>query len=57
MARGSPAADAGGMNSTPPRNRLRTAAAPAVSMRTVNILLAFAAALCILAGIAGSLAR
>jgi hypothetical protein len=57
MARGAPEADAGGMHSTPPRNRLRIAVAPTITMRTVNVLLAFAAALCILAGIAGTIAR
>ena len=49
--------DEGGMHSTPPRNRLRIAAAPTVSMRTVNVLLVLAAALCILAGVAGTIAR
>ena len=57
MAGGVPAADAGGMHSTPPRNRLRTAVAPTVSMHTVNVLLAVAAALCVVAGVAGTLAR
>ena len=50
-------ADAGGMQSSPPRNRLRTAMAPTISMRTVNILLVLAAALCVLAGVAGTIAR
>ena len=45
------------MHSTPPRNRLRIAVAPSVSMRTVNVLLVLAAALCVLAGVAGTLAR
>jgi hypothetical protein len=45
------------MHSTPPRNRLRTAVAPTVSMHTVNVLLAVAAALCVVAGVAGTLAR
>jgi hypothetical protein len=31
--------------------------APSVSMRTVNVLLVLAAALCVLAGVAGTLAR
>jgi hypothetical protein len=57
MANGAPVADAGGMHSTPPRNRLRIAVAPTVSMRTVNVLLVLAAALCVLAGVAGTLAR
>ena len=57
MASAAPGADAGGMHSTPPRNRLRTAVAPTISMRTVNILLVLAAALCVLAGAAGTLAR
>jgi hypothetical protein len=57
MVRPALAADVRGMRSTSPRNRLRTAAAPAVSMRTVNILLVVAAALCVVAGVAGTLAR
>jgi hypothetical protein len=56
MARGAPVADAGGMHSSPPRNRFRTVA-PTISMRTVNVLLVFAAGLCVLAGVAGTLAR
>ncbi len=31
--------------------------APTISMRTVNVLLVFAAGLCVLAGVAGTLAR
>ena len=57
MARGAPVADAGGMHSSPPRTRLRIAVAPTISMRTVNVLLVLAGALCILAGVAGTLAR
>lgn len=57
MLRAAPASDAGGMNTIPPRNRLRTAMAPAASMHTVNVLLAVAAALCVLAVAAGTLAR
>jgi hypothetical protein len=45
------------MHSTPPRNRLRTAMAPASAMHTVNVLLAVAAALCVLAVAAGTVAR
>lgn len=45
------------MHSTPPRNRLRTAMAPAASMHTVDVLLVVAAALCVLAAVAGTLAR
>jgi hypothetical protein len=57
MLRAPLASDAGGMNTTPPRNRLRIAMAPAASMHTVNVLLAVAAALCVLAVAAGTLAR
>ncbi len=51
------AADHGRMHTPSPRNRLRTAVIPTGSMRAVNVLLAVAAALCILAAAAASIAR
>jgi hypothetical protein len=57
MASDEPATDAGGMHHSSPRNRIRAAMIPAGSMQTVNILLAVAAALCIVAGVAGTIAR
>jgi hypothetical protein len=45
------------MQTPSPRNRIRTAALPVGSMRAVNALLAVAAALCILAAAAASIAR
>jgi len=45
------------MHTPSPRRRIRTAVIHAESMRALNTLLAVAAALCILAGVAASLAR
>lgn len=51
------AADPGKMHTPSPRNRIRAATIPTGSMRAVNALLAVAAALCILAAAAASIAR
>jgi hypothetical protein len=51
------AADHGRMHTPSPRNRIRAATIPMGSMRAVNALLAVAAALCILAAAAASIAR
>jgi hypothetical protein len=45
------------MHTPSPRNRIRAAVLPVGSMRAVNALLAVAAALCILAAAAASIAR
>jgi hypothetical protein len=45
------------MHTPSPRHRIRTAVIQAESMRALNTLLAVAAALCVLAGAAASLAR
>jgi hypothetical protein len=44
-------------NMPSPRSRIRTAVVQTESMRAVNTLLAVAAALCILAGLAAGFAR
>ena len=44
-------------NMSSPRNRIHTAVIQTESMRAVNALLAVAAALCILAGAAATIAR
>jgi hypothetical protein len=45
------------MRSPHPRSRSRAAAIPSGSMRAVNVLLAAAAAVCLLATIAATIAR
>jgi hypothetical protein len=55
MARRARGTDAGAMPLSSPRNRIRAVPAPTGSMRYLNVLLAFAAALCVLAVAAGSL--
>jgi hypothetical protein len=49
------AADVGGMHSRSPRTR--AAAIPAGSMHAINVLLAVAAALCLLAAAVGGIVR
>jgi len=55
MARWAAGTDAGAMHRSSARNRIRAVPAPTGSMRTLNVLLAVAAALCVLAVAAGSL--